>query len=195
MAITELNKLGEDNQVTLRWIPAHKGYAGNEKADSLAKEGSNGSSSSQVRLPIPKVIWKGALRSRSHRKMRDRWRTLPSSHFKRVWRDKFARSLRKFGKDSLRSATQFLTGHCELNYHINKYKPDKVPKTCPHCCMDEETINHFIGQCPKWSLQRGAYFNSFYISVTDVVDEFSLPKIVSYINSTKRFNNYNGGDK
>ena len=123
MAITELNKLGEDNQVILRWIPAHKGYAGNEKADSLAKEGSNGSSSSQVRLPIPKVIWKGALRSRSHRKMRDRWRTLPSSHFKRVWRDKFARSLRKFGKDSLRSATQFLTGHCELNYHINKYKP------------------------------------------------------------------------
>ena len=195
MAIKELNKLGEDNQVVLRWIPAHKGYAGNEKADSLAKEGSNGLSSSQVRLPIPKVIWKGELRSRSHRKMRDRWRTLPPSHFKRVWREKFARSIRKLGKESLRSATQFLTGHCELNYHINKYKPDKVPKTCPHCLMDEETINHFIGQCPKWSFQRGAYFNSFYISVTDVVDDFSLPRIVGYINSTKRFNNYSGGDK
>ena len=194
-AIAELNQLGEDNQVLLRWIPAHKGYTGNEKADSLAKNGSDDFDSSTVQLPIPKVIWKGALRDRSHRKMRDRWRALPPSHFKRVWRNKFARSIPKLGKESLRSATQFLTGHCELNYHLNKYKPDKIPKTCPHCLMDEETVHHFIGQCPKWSWQRGSYFNSFYLSVSDVVDEYSLPRIVGYINSTKRFNNYRGEDR
>ena len=36
----ELHKLGRDNHVSLRWIPAHKGYSGNEKADELAKKGS-----------------------------------------------------------------------------------------------------------------------------------------------------------
>ena len=193
--VAGLNKLGESNTVLLRWIPAHKGHDGNEKADSLAKKGSGNSDSLHVQLPVPKVIWKAALRERSHRKMRDRWRKQPPTHFKRVWREKFAKSTSKFGKESLRSATQFLTGHCELNYHINKYKPNKIPKTCPHCLMAEETINHFIGQCPKWSYQRGGYFNSFYISATDVADEFSLPRIVGFINSTKRFNNYSGSNE
>ena len=136
---------------------------------------------------LPQVLWKGALRSISHRKMRERWRTLPNTHFKRVWRQKFARSIPKLGKESTRTATQFLTGHCELNYHINKYKPTTVPKTCPHCLMEEETMNHFIGQCPKWSYQRGGYFDSFYLSVTDIVDKFSLPRIIGFIQATKRF--------
>ena len=40
-AISELNQLAMDSQVLLRWIPAHKGYDGNEKVDSLAKQGSD----------------------------------------------------------------------------------------------------------------------------------------------------------
>ena len=81
----------------------------------------------------------------------NRWRKQPPSHFKQVWREKFAKPISKLSKESLRTVTHFLTGHCELNYHIEKFKPDKVSKTCPHCLMEEETINHFIGQCPKWA--------------------------------------------
>ena len=36
-ARNELLKLGQDNHVLLRWIPADKGYLGNEKAVELAK--------------------------------------------------------------------------------------------------------------------------------------------------------------
>ena len=77
-------------------------------------------------------------------------------------------------------------GICMI-FMINKYKPTTVPKTCPHCLMEEETMNHFIGQCPKWSYQRGGYFDSFYLSVTDIVDKFSLPRIIGFIQATKRF--------
>ena len=95
-------------------------------------------------------------------------------HTMRVWRQKFARSIPKLGKDRTRTTTQFLTGHSELNSRINKFKPTTrtVPKTCPHCLMEKETMNHFIGQCPKWSYQRGGYFES----LCDRLSRQVLPK-------------------
>ena len=103
--------------------------------------------------------------------------------------DKSSPDQSQLSKESTRTATQFLTGHCELNSRINKFKPTTrtVPKTCPHCLMEKETMNHFIGQCPKWSYQRGGYFESFYLSVTDLVDKFSLKRITGFIQATKRF--------
>ena len=89
-------------------------------------------------------------------------------------------------RGNLRRATQFLTGHAALNYHLHKYKPEKISATCPHCLAEEETVNHFMGKCPKWAAQRSALFNSFYLSATDIVDSFSLSTIIKFINSTKR---------
>ena len=46
----------------------------------------------------------------------------------RVWRDSFATEIPKLNRGNLRKVTTFLTGHSILNYHLNKYKPDKIPK-------------------------------------------------------------------
>ena len=82
-----------------------------------------------------------------------------------------------------------LTGHVTLNYHLTKYKPDKKNlKTCPHCLAVEETTNHYIGQCPKGSAQRSAVFDSFYLSISEVVDDYSIFAIMKYINATGRLN-------
>ncbi|KAL5270508.1 hypothetical protein ACHWQZ_G001281 [Mnemiopsis leidyi] len=120
-ARNELHKLGKDNNVLLRWIPAHKGYLGNEKADELAKKGSGDNEVKSVTLPVPRTVWKNALRQRSHRKMRERWNDMPP-HFRTVWRETYTKSLSaelsNLGKNKLRAATQYLTGHCDLN----KYK-------------------------------------------------------------------------
>ena len=35
-----LNQLGKNNTINLNWIPGHEGYEGNERADYLAKLGS-----------------------------------------------------------------------------------------------------------------------------------------------------------
>ena len=186
-ARNELHALGQDNTVLLRWIPAHKGYAGNEKADELAKKGSDDNEAQSVTLPVPRTVWKNALRMRSHRKMRERLKDMPS-HFRTVWRSSYTKPLSNLGKNKLRAATQYLTGHCELNYHLNKYKPQSISKICPHCSMEEETMNHFIGQCPMWFNRRGRFFNCYYSSVSEIADRFPLRKIVGYICSTNRFN-------
>ncbi len=186
MALDSLNALGQSNNVSLKWIPAHCGYEGNEKADILAKRGAKNINSEQISPPIPKVIGTSAIRKRTQKKMEHHWENLPSSHFKRLWRDNFSKEITNLNRKDLRVATQFLTGHAALNYHLNKYKPNETPKTCPHCLVEDETVNHFLGQCPKWSLQRSAYFNSYYMSSSEIVDKFSLSTILRYINSTKR---------
>ena len=43
------------------------------------------------------------------------------SHFTRVWRKKFSKSIHNLNRGNLRQATMFLTGHVTLNYHLKKY--------------------------------------------------------------------------
>ena len=70
-AVLALNILRENNQVLIRWIPAHSGYLGNEKADSLAKRGANNTDATLLKLPIPKVTWDVAIRGRTKHKHLD----------------------------------------------------------------------------------------------------------------------------
>jgi hypothetical protein len=35
---------------------------------------------------------------------------------------------------------------------------------CPCCEYAEETVSHFLGQCPAHSLSRGDILNTFYLS-------------------------------
>ena len=64
-AANSLSALGSSNRVLLRWVPAHSGYSGNEKVDSLAKRGAKNLHSTTVALPIPKVIGHSAIRKRT----------------------------------------------------------------------------------------------------------------------------------
>ena len=185
-AVQMLNYLGSNNHVLVRWIPAHSGFRGNEKADTLAKRGANNSAATSFKLPVPIAAWNMALRKRTLGNISTKLTNIPPSHFKRVWRNKFKSVSQTMNRDNLRKATMFLTGHSTLNYHLNKYNPDKIPKTCPHCLGAEETTDHFIGYCPKWSANRSALFKSFYLSVEEVVENFSIFVILKFIRSTGR---------
>ena len=41
-------------------------------------------------------------------------------------------SLQPWQKQTKGSYKTYLTGHCELNYHLDKYKPQSISKICPH---------------------------------------------------------------
>ena len=185
-AVQALNTLGMSNHIIIRWIPAHCGYVGNEKADLLAKRGASNIDSTIASLPVSGAAWNAALRDRTAAKNKIKWSKVPPSHFSAVWRDKFSNHLNNLSRGNLRKATQFLTGHAALNYHLNKYKPHLISKNCPHCFADVENIGHYVGQCPKWSAYRSALFESFYLSATDIVDKFDLSTILNFINATGR---------
>ena len=47
-AVLVLDKLGVNNQVLIRWIPAHSGHVGNEIEHTLAKKGANNTDVTQA---------------------------------------------------------------------------------------------------------------------------------------------------
>lgn len=48
--------------------------------------------------------------------------------------------------------TQLLTGHCQLNYHFFKIK--KISSPVCSCGLEDETVEHFIYTCHRFSSQR-----------------------------------------
>ena len=184
--IENLNKLGTNNQVTVRWIPSHSDYSGNERADTLAKQGADNSEATVVRLPTPGCCIKAAIKNRTNQTWELNRTKEPNSFFKQMWREKFAKDIDKLNKKNLRIATHILTGHAALNYHLNKYKPTKIKKACPHCSDADETITHYLGKCSKWSYQRFFNFGMFYMDPDKIANTSTLQQIIKFANSTKR---------
>ena len=184
-ATNALNTLGESNEVTLRWIPAHCGYEGNELADQIAKRGSKNDSATMVQLPIPRCVCYAALRRKTKENWVDSFRQNPPKIFKIFWRDKFEKELALMNKRDLRVATQILTGHAALNHHLSRVNRTVQP-ICPLCEAEEETVSHLLGQCPMLGKLRAEFFDTYYTTASDIVDRYNLRKIISYVHRTKR---------
>ena len=50
------------------------------------------------------------------------------------------------------TVNQIITGHCQLNHHMAKLS-DQISGNCPNC-GEEETIQHFIYECPAYKTER-----------------------------------------
>ena len=186
-ATTALNTLGGTNEVTLRWIPAHCGYEGNELADQTAKRGSNDDSATRVQLPIPRCICYAALRRKTREKWAESNKLNPPRMFNILWRDKFAKELAQMqmNRRDIRVATQILTGHAALNYHLSKVNRTVEP-ICPLCEAEEETVFILLGQCPLLGKLRAELFDTYYTTATDIVDRYNLRQIISFVHKSKR---------
>ena len=85
-------------------------------------------------------------------------------------------------------ATQILTGHAALNYHLSKVNRIVEP-ICPLCEveLEEETLSHLLGQCPMLGKLRAELFDTYYTTATDIVDyRYNLRQIISFVYKSKR---------
>ena len=85
-AALALNKLGENNQVLIRWLAA---------IWTMKNKGDNKTDAALLKLPIPKATWEVAIRDRTKHNMdlMDRYTSVPVSHFTMLWRKKFSKSI------------------------------------------------------------------------------------------------------
>ena len=185
-----LSELAVHNQVYLRWIAAHSGHWGNERADMLAKTGTT--CDRLLTSYMPQTFIKTAINTKVRELSKTKWDSNPHAHTKFVLGVKHEATIKTLNKNFINNRVQYrmavhlITGHTGLNKHLHTMK--LVDSSgCPNCGCDEETVAHFIGQCPRFAQKRAEYFATYYSSINDIFEHNTLSKIISYTLNTKRF--------
>lgn len=190
-----LNKLSEANRVTLQWIPGHKGHTGNETADALAR-----SASAMVfcgpapSLPLSLTTVRREVRDGVARKHIANWtrRTncRQSKEFCKAPSGKMAAELLGMNRSNLRDILQIMTGHGNLAKH--RHTCGKVNSPQCTCGMAEETAAHFLGECPRYGLDRLSILGNTIIP-REQLPSIPIRSILTFTRSTGRLNRFGEG--
>ena len=152
-----LTKLADENTVHLKWIKAHTGHWGNEKADELAKAGTV--SSNLVCSLVPLNHIKNMINDKVNSLTHKRWNTNRHAHTDLILGNHHKKTL-KILTNNLNNRTRYrtgiciITGHIGLNKHLHRINRSDT-SNCPNCTDTEETVAHYISQCPAYSRIRG----------------------------------------
>ena len=159
-AINSLNKLGQiAKSVTLVWIPAHKGHFGNERADELAKFGTQIECASHaVTVGKPSSVMKSELNNHVLRDWSREWNDYGSAqHSKGFYlspNPAKAKFVYKLARLELGRFVRIITGHNNLNYFQAHIGLGASP-LCRLCGGGNETFQHLVATCPRlWRTSR-----------------------------------------
>ena len=128
-----LSTLTRKAQTTLQWVPAHVGIPGNERADRLAKEGSQ--------LPQPTIP-----------ATYEETKTLLRSRFRRGWvamnggYQAHQDSIRMLERRQQTTIYRLRTGHCSLRAHLKRI--GVAATSLCECGLADQTPSHVLQDCP-----------------------------------------------
>ena len=160
--------LSGNNKVIIQWIPSHIGLFGNDKADSLAKQGG------QMQQPEAPS---------SYREIR----TILRQSFLTDWRESNRYSpaqddLHRLDRCGQSTVFRLRTGHCGLNKHLHRIGQADTP-LCP--CGEEQTVDHILQLCPIYhQLRQDLWPVSPPLEEKLFGDLLSLQKTVDFIAAT-----------
>jgi len=183
--LDSVTNLARNNKVNLIWVPGHSNVEGNEKADSLAKEGSNtpfygpspsfGLTYSMQRRNIKEYyetqhlnLWKN-LRNCNHSK------TILNGPNKTITKYLLNRS-----RNDLQRLTGIITGHGNFQKHLHKIGLTQSP-TCSRCNEEDETPLHLLMNCPAITGKRAKILKSNFLTA-DMVTKTKLKNILNFFN-------------
>ena len=188
--LTAIRNIATTNTVELRWIAAHTGLWGNERADELAKLGST--LDNILFCPFPQSRIKHLINSKVQVLDNNKWTKNKHNHTDSIIGSNEPSVISQLNnnyikkRNSYRTILHMITGHCGLNKHLHNIKRSDT-KMCPNCEETEETVEHFLGQCPATALLRENTFYHHYLTSRDIFRRYSLSSIIKFIRLTNRF--------
>jgi ribonuclease HI len=176
-----LNELARGNKITLVWVPGHRGIDGNEKADELARQGSDTNFiGPEPFCALPSGALFSPIKIWEKRTYSDYWdNQVKYRQAKRLIRPLSYKDIHKYSKNDLRNLTGLLTGHCSLNYHMCKLGIVELA-TCRLCNEEDETSEHILCHCEAIGRTRLQYLGREYISPFELW-KISPDKILRFI--------------
>ena len=134
-----------DVKLTLQWIPGHSGIQGNEIADHLAKEGTQ---KEHPNKPCTMNTTSMILKNNFKEEWLYRWTvgTTGRVMYKEMTKPHKDDPINLLTRENQCTIFQFRTGHCKLNYHLNRFNPQHPPM-CRNCHHPYETVHHVLFDC------------------------------------------------
>ena len=120
-AVDALNNLSAvARSVTLCWIPAHRGHAGNERADELAKLGTTEPPDTEpLQIRKPQTLIKNTIREQIYKDWTTSWQTNPQAQHSKAFYSRpcpiKAKYVYKLARLELGRFVRLITGHNNLN--------------------------------------------------------------------------------
>jgi len=189
--------------MTLRWIAGHSGSPGNKAVDIEAKNAAAGESSPEDQLP---EFLRNKRLPRSLSAAQQEFNSITQKEWKKQWEEskRFAQMSRiepkfpsksylKLIKDLPKAASSLLiqlrTGHIGLNKHLFRINRSDSPD-CEYCPGSQETVHHFIMECPRYIHQRHRLRRTLQREANDMAfllnNTRAITPLVDFVNSTKR---------
>ena len=143
----------------LQWIPSHCGIQGNERADMLAKREA---SMIQPEKCVSQSTVKKILKSNKSIEWHNQWALNDKgrSMFNFVTKPNKKDPINYLKRKKQVVIFRLRTNHIQLNSHLSRITKDHEP-SCPLCGYREETVNHFLFDCPRLQDLRMQYLPTF----------------------------------
>ena len=188
------NQLSKPSHVSFAWITRHAAVRGNEVADCVAKSGSK--SKTHGPGPFTTVPYASCV-STVKDWYTDRWKSVWNKRkdYLRMkesvgWTSsRLSIRLLNLKRPQLNRVVQVLTGHCNLQRH-KKSTGRAESFLCPKCSLEDETLNHHVGNCKLYQKICVKYFGITKTTVHNVVTKCNINKLATYLKEAGRLSEF-----
>ena len=163
-----LNRLAEKNvNISLVWIRAHVGHAGNERADQLAKRGTTADKFGWVDKPFNSV--KRRVGDLMRREWEKEWGSYKGARMTKQFLPSIlpekSSEIVLLKRNDITKLVTMITGHNDLRYHYSLRNND-LESGCRLCGYEMETFHHLYTNCPRLNQERFKLFGVYQLTGT-----------------------------